>query len=154
MVPGRRTPPGGLRLPKSICPIPKPVLIFDTSGSMNETDLALCRGVLADVFRALPSQDGVRVITGDTHIESCQQVFSQAQVELVGGGGTDMAALMLDAAKKYPEADLIIVCTDGFTGWPSAPLQQKCLALLTQRSQKDSVPEWIRTVYIRPEEDK
>jgi hypothetical protein len=153
ILPGRRSPPGGLRLPKSICPVPKPVLIFDTSGSMNDTDLALCRGVLADVFRALPSQEGVRVITGDTHIESCQRAFSQAHVELVGGGGTDMARLMEEAATKYPDAHVIVVVSDGYTPWPSKPLRQKCLVLLTQRSQKDSVPSWIRTVCIRPEEN-
>lgn len=150
-LPNRRTPPTGLRLPKNVAPVPKPVLIFDTSGSMNSSDLALCRGVLADVFKSLPSQDGVRVITGDTHMGSCQKAFNNASVELVGGGGTDMGALMLYAAEKFPEADVMIVVSDGYTPWPPKPLRQKCLALLTQKSERGSVPDWIRTVYIRPE---
>jgi predicted metal-dependent peptidase len=151
MLPSRRCTPRGLRIPRNVCPVPKPLLIFDTSGSMNESDLSLCRGVLADVFKSLPSQEGVRVITGDTHIGSCKKAFSQASVELVGGGGTDMGALMEYGAEQYPEADVIIVVTDGYTPWPKQPMHQKCLALLTQRQCRNEVPEWIRTVYIRPE---
>lgn len=149
-MPNRRTPPNGLRLPKNVCPMPKPLLIFDTSGSMNQTDLALCRGVLADVFKSLPCPDGVHVITGDTHIGSCKKAFSQAQVELVGGGGTDMGALMSFGIDKYPDCNPVIVVTDGYTPWPSKPLPQKCLALLTQPNMANTVPSWIRTVYIRP----
>lgn len=152
-MPNRRTPPNGLRLPKNVAPIPKVVLIFDTSGSMNQSDLALCRGVLSDVFKSLPCQDGVRVITGDTHMGSCQKAFSHSNVELVGGGGTDMGAIMEFASKTYPECNPIIVVTDGYTPWPSSALPQKCLALLTQKSERASVPQWIRTVYIRPEGD-
>ena len=42
-------------------------------------------------------------------------------VELLGGGGTDMGAGLAKAAELRPRPDLIIVLTDGYTPWPSAP---------------------------------
>jgi hypothetical protein len=150
MLPSRRSQPGGLRLPKSVCPVPRPLLIFDTSGSMNKTDLALCRGVLEDVLKSLPCPEGVRVITGDTHMATCQKAFSNAQVEMVGGGGTDMGAIMEQAVQDHKDVDVIIVVTDGYTPWPRSPLRPKCLALITQK-RSDGVPSWMRTVYIHPD---
>jgi predicted metal-dependent peptidase len=143
-----------MRIPANVAPIPKPLIIMDTSGSMDEKDLALCRGVLQSVLKSLPCQDGVRVVTGDTQLQNCQKVFSVSSVSLVGGGGTDMGGIMHEAVEKYPEADTVIVVTDGITGWPSSPLRQKCLALLTRKSSYYPVPDWMRKVYIHPEAEE
>ena len=147
-LPNRRTPPGGLRLPANIRPIPQPIVIIDTSGSMNQTDLGLALGVVASVIKCLPSQDGVHVISGDTHVGRCQRAFGP-NIELVGGGGTDMGAIMIQAVEQYPKADVIIVVTDGYTPWPKKPLGPKCLALVTSDSDRKSAPGWIREIFIR-----
>ena len=120
-MPNRRTPPRGLRLPANIRPVPRPLIIIDTSGSMGERDLSLALGVVRDVVKALPSQDGVRVVTGDTHAAAATRAFGDGHVSLVGGGGTDMGAIMVESARQYPQADVIIVVTDGYTPWPGAP---------------------------------
>ena len=148
--PSRRTPHGGMRLPSNIMPVPRPLFIVDTSGSMSEDDLGLCLGVIRDVIRALPNPDGVRVITGDTRSQSCQKVCNPQSISLCGGGGTDMGAIMQDAVKTYRDCDCVVVVTDGYTPWPSHPLRQKCLALITQ-PRGSAPPAWIRTVYIHPD---
>ncbi|MEI8083520.1 MAG: VWA-like domain-containing protein, partial [Actinomycetes bacterium] len=68
----------------------------------------------------------------------------------LGGGGTDMGAGLKRAADLAPSADVIVVLTDGETGWPDAPPQQNPRATyiaVILRPSSDEPPEWIRTIY-------
>ena len=149
----RRTPPGGIRLPAHIQPIPKILVAIDTSGSMAEQDLALALGVVGQVIKALPSQ-GVTVVAGDTHLASVGKYFRPEQVVLAGGGGTDMARLLVEAANVERPPDAIILATDGETGWPSSPIGPKVVAAITRRNRSYPVPDWISVVEIDPREEE
>ena len=148
--PNRRQPIGGALLPAHVKPIPRVTLIVDTSGSMGEGDLALALGVIGNALRSLPDPRGLRVMAGDTAVASAVNVFRPEQVELAGGGGTDMAALIVAAAEERPAPKAILVVTDGFTGWPPKPVGPKVVACLTQARTAERVPEWIDTVALNP----
>ena len=49
--PNRRQPQGGALLPAHVKPVPRVTVIADTSGSMEESDLTLALGVIANVLR-------------------------------------------------------------------------------------------------------
>ena len=134
-------------------PIPRVTVIADTSGSMEEGDLALALGVIRNVLRSLPDPRGVRVLAGDTAVPCAKNVFRPEQVELGGGGGTDMAALIVAAAEERPAPKAILVVTDGYTGWPKGrgprvwPASPGC--------RKPSMPpKWIDTVVLNPAEER
>ena len=77
-------------------------VIVDTSGSMTQSDLALAMGVIGNALRSLPDPRGLRVLAGDTAVACAKNIFRPEQIELSGGGGTDMAALIVAAAEERP----------------------------------------------------
>jgi predicted metal-dependent peptidase len=150
--PNRRQPQGGALLPAHVKPVPRVTVIADTSGSMEKSDLTLALGAIANVLRSLPDPRGIRVLAGDTAIQTAKNVFRPEQVSLAGGGGTDMAGLIVAAAEERPAPKAILVVTDGYTGWPREPVSPRVVACLTQAGTADSVPEWIDTVVLTPED--
>ena len=95
---------------------------------------------------------GLRVLAGDTAVACAKNAFRPEQVELAGGGGTAMAAMIVAAAEERPAPKAILVVTDGYTGWPREPVSPRVVACLTRAGTADSVPEWIDTVILNPEE--
>ena len=91
-------------LPAHVKPIPRVTVIVDTSGSMEEGDLALALGVIGNALRSLPDPRGLRVLAGDTAVACAKNVFRPEQIELSGGGGTDMSAMILAACEERPAA--------------------------------------------------
>ena len=151
--PSRRQPPGGAILPRHQKPVPDLLVLGDTSGSMNDRDLGMVLGVVADVSRRLGVNGTLEVWTGDTHVGSVQKVFRPEEVKLVGGGGTDMAAMIQAAMERRPKPpEVILVATDGYTPWPERQVDAKVMACLTRQAKAERVPSWIETVVLRPED--
>jgi predicted metal-dependent peptidase len=150
--PNRRQPQGGALLPAHVKPVPRVTVIADTSGSMEKSDLTLALGVIGNALRSLPDPRGLRVLAGDTAVACAKNVFRPEQVELAGGGGTDMAAMIVAAAEERPAPKAILVVTDGYTGWPHEPVGPHVMACLTRADTARGVPEWIHTVILNPEE--
>src|SRR5208283_2487308 len=148
----RRQPAGGALLPAHVKPIPRVTVIADTSGSMRPEDLALALGVIQSALRSLPDPRGLRVLAGDTAVACAKNVFRPEQVELSGGGGTDMSALIVAATEERPAPKAILVVTDGYTGWPDEPVAPRVVVCLTRASQAASAPKWIDTVVLNPED--
>jgi len=144
--PARRLPVGGVLRPKSIRPNPRVVIIVDTSGSMRQSELASALGLIAQVLGALRSSDGIRVITGDTQACTKAKVFRHDQVELAGGGGTDMGAIIDHVAEQKDPVDLIVCVTDGYTPWPDQKPKAPVVVALTRDDCKREVPSWMKTV--------
>jgi predicted metal-dependent peptidase len=147
----RRVPRGCGPLPAHIKPIPRVSVIADTSGSMDTSDLQKAMGVIADVLKRLPSRDGVRIIAGDTHAQFSKKLFRADAVELLGGGGTDMGALIVEAAKDRP--DVIVCVTDGYTPWPSEPVAPKVVICVTREHDDYPIPAWMIKVVIKNDEE-
>ena len=73
------SPTGGNRkaglLPAHVKPIPRVTVIVDTSGSMEQSDLALALGVIGNALRSLPDPRGLRVLAGDTAVACARTCF-------------------------------------------------------------------------------
>ena len=82
------------------------------------------------------------MLAGDTAVRS-QNVFRPEQVELAGGGGTDMSALIVAAAEERPAPKAILVATDGYTGWPREPVAPRVVACLTKAWTADAYPSGL-----------
>jgi predicted metal-dependent peptidase len=136
-------------LPSSVQPIPRVTVIVDTSGSVDQRDLGLSLDLIGNVLNGFRIRDGLRVICGDESIGSVGQVFSPKQVELAGGGGTDMRPLIAEAAQAKPQPGVIVVCTDGYTPWPSEPVGVPVVACITHESAMHAVPFWMDAVCLQ-----
>ena len=145
--PSRRRAPGVV-LPGMVGHAPPSIaVVIDTSGSMQPHDLARALAETGDLVRRLGhTHAAVRVIACDSAADNVQTVRDVRQVELVGGGGTDMTAGIESALCLKPRPDLIVVITDGWTPWPGEPVGVPVVAVLTQDDEPQDPPAWIRTI--------
>ena len=120
--------------PAMRAPIPNIAVVIDTSGSMDQSMLAQALAETKSVLQRsrLPY---VPVLPCDTQVAAVQKVFHPRQIQLTGGGGTDMGEGMAAAARLKPKPDVVIVMTDMCTDWPREPPPYKliCVALEDSR---------------------
>ena len=87
---------------------------------MSQDDLGLALGMIRKVLNSFRIRDGIKVITGDAKGQTKQLCLSDPRrIELTGGGGTNMAKIIAEALQARPQPQMILVCTDGWTPWPS-----------------------------------
>jgi predicted metal-dependent peptidase len=141
-------------LPALERPVPEVLVLCDTSGSMGDEELAT---VLAEVDGLLKgvglARNRVRVMAVDAAVHTVQQVTSARQINLVGGGGTDMGAGLVAAARLRPRPSVVVVLTDGMTPWPmEAPKgMQVVVGMIGNRARGGrpwATPQWARVVPI------
>jgi hypothetical protein len=144
-------------LPTLRRPIPDVAIVCDTSGSMHERLLARALTEIEAVLtRAGLRHAQVRVLAVDTAVHAVRRVSRATQVELAGGGGTDMGSGIESAAALRPSPSVVIVLTDGYTPWPDKPPPgiRVIVGLLTEgiRPPGWTPPEWARTIIIEDDD--
>lgn len=153
---------GNVILPVLERPVPEVAIVCDTSGSMASEQLGQA---LVEV-ESLLQQVGLRgtqlhVLSCDAQVQSVRRVSRASQVELLGGGGTDMGVGITQALALRPRPSVIVVLTDGWTPWPEEPVPGANVVVgiigLGGRSHPGrrgptppglSPPAWMRTVFI------
>lgn len=141
-----RRPVHGVVLPSLRRPVPTVAVVVDTSGSVSDHMLAQA---LAEIDGALTSsgtrRNNVTVLSCDAGVAAVNRIRSARDVQLVGGGGTDMRVGMERALQLRPAPDVVIVLTDGLTPWPSEPPRAKVVVGLLDDC-RTSPPSWARVV--------
>ena len=147
-------------LPSLEKPVPEVAIVCDTSGSMGQREIAR---VLAEVEGLLSSiglrSGGVRVLAVDTAVHAVKRVSTARQVELLGGGGTDMGRGIAAAVALKPRPSVLVVLTDGLTPWPAEGPRgvRVVIGLLTgaapgaRLGSLPPTPHWARVVRIDEE---
>ena len=127
-------------------------VICDTSASMSEE---LLGQALTEIDGLLSSAgvrpDAVRVFTCDVDPTPAQRVRSSREIELVGGGGTDMAEGIRRAVELRPRPDVIVVVTDGYTPWPDeAPRGSRVVVVILGEGvpEPPAAPLWAHKVRV------
>ncbi|MFC4005866.1 VWA-like domain-containing protein [Nonomuraea purpurea] len=147
--PSRRTAAlRGVVLPSLRRPLPVVAIVIDTSGSMGEDDLAAALAEVTGVLREVGvGGNRVTVLACDADVQTAARVTSAQQVNLAGGGGTDMR-VGIRAALALPERPgVVIVLTDGFTPWPEAPSSSRLIAALIG-ADPPPPPAWVEAIRI------
>ena len=93
---------GDVVLPALRRPVPDIAVVCDTSGSMSDDLLAMALAEVEGLLRAVGLARQLRVLACDTAVGPVRRVSSARQVELVGGGGTDMGAGIAAASSLRP----------------------------------------------------
>jgi predicted metal-dependent peptidase len=147
--PSRRSAVAGqVVLPALRRPVPEVAVVCDTSGSMTADLLAMVLAEVEGLLRALGLARQVRVLACDTAVAPAQRVSSARQVQLVGGGGTDMGAGIAAAAALRPRPAVTVVLTDGYTPWPSWPPKGMRVVVGLLGAQAPDAPPWARSVRV------
>jgi len=133
-------------MPTLVRPIPDVAIVCDTSGSMSGD---LLGRVLAEVEGLLQRVGlrgtNVRVLSCDAQVHSVKRVSRASQIELLGGGGTDMGEGITQALALKPRPSIVVVLTDGFTPWPTeAPRRAKVIVGLIEGSP--GMPSWMHRI--------
>jgi predicted metal-dependent peptidase len=100
-------------------PRPRPGFLIDTSGSMGDTQLARAVSELGGLTRQLGYGADVVVACCDAAVHEVRKIFASPQIELHGGGGTDMGVgLRAFIERKAAPIDLLVIVSDCRTPWP------------------------------------
>jgi predicted metal-dependent peptidase len=100
-------------------PRPRPGFLIDTSASMEDTQLARAVAELGGLTRQLGYGAEVLVACCDAAVHDARRAFSSAQLQLYGGGGTDIGVgLQWFTDRTNDPIDLLVVVTDCHTSWP------------------------------------
>lgn len=144
--PGRRRLPG-LLTPAMRSPKITAAIVIDTSGSMSADDLAAALAETTGIIKATGGH--TTVLTCDVDASGATRVRRASDIELTGGGGTDMRVGIAAAAKLRPRPDITVVLTDGYTPWPTAPISQRLIiAMIGQDPPLGQAPPWAVTVHV------
>ncbi|WP_432976281.1 vWA domain-containing protein [Dactylosporangium sp. CA-233914] len=147
--PGRRSAAlRGVVLPSLRQPLPRVAIVIDTSGSMGDDELAAALGEVTGVLRAVGIRGNrVTVLACDADVHAVTRVTKTEQIQLSGGGGTDMRVGIARARSSPEPPNIIVVLTDGITPWPDETSSCRVIAGLIGPNPP-SVPPWIESVHI------
>jgi predicted metal-dependent peptidase len=129
-------------------PSPEIALVVDTSSSMSDAMLSRSLAEVDGVLTALGhGRHRLRVLTCDAAASEAVRIWTADQVNLFGGGGTDLGRGLDAAARLKPPPDVVVVLTDGETDWPAeSPLRARVIVGLLGTSSW--VPPWATAVAI------
>jgi len=140
---------GKVVLPALRRPVPSVAVVVDTSGSMDDTMLAQALAEVSGILKGMGQREGVHVLSVDAQVHACRKVFRTGQVQLTGGGGTDMGAGLSAVAKLRPVPQVAVVITDFYTPWPELPPKNvKVIGVALGSSNCTNAPQWIKVVRV------
>lgn len=127
---------------------------IDTSGSMAVPDyMALLQEAETIIKTVAKNGKGLSVFSVDTKISNVQRVHSVHDIDLHGGGGTDMSAAFkyLNDLPKKDRPDIFVLSTDGFIPWDPVieELRRReafytSIILITASEAYDNVPDEVK----------
>jgi predicted metal-dependent peptidase len=121
-------------------PRPRPGFLIDTSSSMGDSQLARAVAELGGLTRQLGYGAEVIVACCDAAVHDVRKVFTATQVELYGGGGTDIGVgLRAFIERKSAPIDMLVIVTDCRTPWPKEPPP---FPVITIRVGDGAPPPW------------
>ena len=131
---------GEFLMPSFHQPRPRPGFLIDTSSSMEDTQLARAVAELSGLTRHLGYGSEVLVACCDVIVHDVRKVFTAAQVELYGGGGTDIGAgLRWFMDRRSDPIDVLVLVSDCHTPWPQ---EAPPFPVITIRVGDGAPPPW------------
>ena len=147
--------PGRRRIPRIVTPAMRRPLVavavvIDTSGSMGSAELDAALAEVKGVIRAAGvGAHALQVLACDAAVGAKTRVRRVEDVQLVGGGGTDMRVGIAAAEAGRPNPDVVVVLTDGYTPWPDRPTRARLVAaIIGGPAAAEQVPAWATTVLV------
>ena len=145
-------------LPSMRKPAPPAIaIVVDTSGSVSIDEIKMFLTEVDGIVKANGISSGVTVIPCDAEVGEIQKLRSRGAIttlRLHGGGGTDMGVGIAAAGLLRPTPKIIVVFTDGYTGWPDALPKgvETMIVCLTAIECLETTPSWAKKIFIERDE--
>jgi predicted metal-dependent peptidase len=140
---------GSFIMPGSLQPRVRVGFIIDTSGSMSDTQLGQCMAELRGFASSCAHTADLYALSCDAQATTPQRIQTPKNIELFGGGGTDMTIGFNVFAEMRPRIDLIVCITDCYTPWPAH--KPKATTVIVQVGE-GCLPSWpCHYVHVTPE---
>jgi predicted metal-dependent peptidase len=145
-------------LPSMRKPAPPAIaIVVDTSGSVSIDEIKMFLTEVDGIVKANGISSGVTVIPCDMEVGEIQKLRSRGAIttlRLHGGGGTDMGVGIAAAGLLRPTPKIIVVFTDGYTGWPDALPKgvETMIVCLTAIECLETTPSWAKKIFIERDE--
>ena len=150
--PNRRFVGQGLYLPglDKIPSMGEVVIGVDTSGSIGQRELAVFSAHVSRIIeQCIPEK--VHVVYCDSEVAHTEE-FTADQYPITlqphGGGGTNMIRVWEWQEEHAPDAQCLVLLTDGYTPWPDAVTTPSVVLSTTDQAAPEGVAE---TVFFDPE---
>lgn len=154
--------------PGTISYLPEVAFGIDTSGSMATPDyMALLNEAEMVIKTVSKNGKGLSVFSVDTEIANVQKVKSIKDIDLRGGGGTDMSVAFryLNDLPPKERPDMFVLATDGFVPWQVVidqlerrEARYKSIILITNEDAYNGVPDRVKklavVIDVSPDESK
>lgn len=147
--PSRRQVPGVV-LPAMRGPKLTVTIVVDTSGSMGTGELTAALSEISGIVKvAGVARERLTVMACDAQTAEPQRIQRVEDIELIGGGGTDMRIGIAAAEELRPAPQVVIVLTDGLTPWPDVPTRAKLVCVVIGNEQAaHATPRFATTVTV------
>ncbi len=145
-------------LPSMRKPAPPAIaVVVDTSGSVSIDEIKMFLAEVDGIVKANGISSGVTVIPCDAEVGEVQKLRSRGAIttlRLHGGGGTDMGVGIAAAGLLRPTPKIIVVFTDGYTGWPDGLPKgvETMIVCLTASECLETTPPWAKKILIERDE--
>jgi len=124
-------------------------LVFTTTVGTALDAANVRRGFRTIITAAGIGTQRLMVLACDAAVGATSRVRPVQDVQLVGGGGTDMRVGIAAAEASRPRPDVIVVFTDGYTPWPDRPTRARLVvAIIGFQSSIEHAPDWATTVRV------
>ena len=110
---------GSVVMPALRRPTVEVAVVIDTSASVSHDQLGLVVAEIDGLLQATGTRS-IHFLACDDAVQTVGRITKRTDIQLIGGGGTDMGAGIGAALETRPSPAVIVVLTDGFTPWPEA----------------------------------
>lgn len=138
-------------MPSLRAPLPNIAIQIDTSGSMSQKDLAMAVAEVDGVLKGLGVTE-VTVISNDAEANAVGKVRRAKDVQLVGGGGTDMGPGIVKADTLRPKIDFLVIVSDCDAVWGDFVPRFPVIVVKVGNSSSEP-PAWIKRTIQVTEDD-
>ena len=136
-------------LPGDVEPVPDISMVFDTSGSMAAAELQRAGSEAEGIMKTVDRESTIRYVCCDSKTYGVAPVKRIADIVVLGGGGTNMCVGIDAVLEEKPRPSIVVVFTDGYTGWPEkAPKNVRIICCLVGDRVDSDTPKWMKPVRV------
>ena len=143
---------GDIIMPGLTSYAPKIIMGIDTSGSMANDDIMLALNESEGIIRTGSGSNDFSVFCIDTKMKDIQPVSKIQDLDITGGGGTDMAPAFeyISSLSAYNRPDVFVLATDGFVPWEHCKRFMPAwncmiIILIVDRKGLERIPAWLKS---------
>jgi predicted metal-dependent peptidase len=118
---------------------------------MGQVELNAAKSEAEGILSATGTRE-VTYVSVDAAAHSRGRISRASQIDLQGGGGTNMMVGIRAAMENSPRPNIIIVLTDGYSPWDPEPPTRIPIVVCLINGDRSYIPPWAHVVEVNTNE--